>query len=358
MYSLGDYLYLTGNDYSTSTSNYYYSYSEYVDTNSGYASINEYYSWYYGINSSYYESYNYSSEYGNFVDYISMNGGNYIYDGRGRLRSSSSFGDYEYDYGSYSQGYWDTSTTYNYNPYGYTLNNSISTSNYTDIYASGVYTNSSTTKTRYRYSSPNDGMWDYDYSRSISEHDNDGDGNIDQTTYELAAQDDYYNSYSNSYISVTYENGIQTNSDITDSDTFYTQWGSISNYDYEQSQDWDGDGIVNYTYDSNNNYFYNYNSDLYRYENTWFSEYDWDYDGFADYMNLVEEYNNGYVSQKVEKTWNNNTFSPDTMTISVSLDYNNDGIYDSTFERQFIRYLSSDDTYMGGHIATFQDTLI
>ena len=113
MYSLGDYLYLTGNEYySTSTNNYYYSYSEYVEPSTGYASINEYHNWYYGLYSSYYESYNYSSQSGTFVDYISMNGGNYIYDGRGRLRASSSFGDYEYDHGSYSQGYWDTSTTY------------------------------------------------------------------------------------------------------------------------------------------------------------------------------------------------------------------------------------------------------
>tara|TARA_B100001939_G_C16923835_1_gene610598 strand:+ start:408 stop:1487 length:1080 start_codon:yes stop_codon:yes gene_type:complete len=358
MYSLGDYLYLY-NDYSYSFGNYSYYYSTYIDSSSGYTSATEYTGYYGFTGSYYYDSSTYSSQNGTYVDSIYSYGGDSRYDRLGRIRSTNSYSLSESNDPYYNGYYWyssDYSTTYNYLPYSYRLKNSLSKSDYTDIYGN---ISSSTSRTEYSYSNPYDGTWDYDQSRTITEFDDNGDGITDSTTYELSTYDDGYNSYKDSYTSVTYENGQQTGSYISDYRGLYTNWGSIYKSEYEDSDDWNGDGITDYKYESSYNSFYNNFNYLSRVDSSSVSKSDYNYDGYADYISSSETYNNGYSTRQVDKYWSNNYYGPDTMNTITSIDYNNDGIYDYVQDSgYFIRYLSLAERSMGGHVATFQDTLI
>ena len=358
MYSLGDYLYLFS-DYYYDIGNYSYSYTTYADSSSGYTSATEYASYYGFTGSSYWDSTTYSSQNGTYVDSIYSYGGDYRYDRLGRNKSTSSYSLSESNDPYYGGYYWyssDYSTIYNYLPYSYRLKNSLSKSESADIYGN---TSISTSRTEYSYSSPYDGTWDYDQSRTVTEYDNNADGITDSHIYQLSTHDDGYNGYRDSYTSVTYENGQQISADISSYGSFYTSWGSIYKSEYEDSDDWNGDGITDYKHESSYSSYYNYSNYLSRVDSSSVSKSDYNYDGYADYISSSETYNNGYATRQVDKYWSNNYYGPDIMNTTTSIDYDNDGIYDYVQDSgNFIRYLSLTERSMGGHVATFQDTLI
>jgi len=360
LYSLGDTLVLTGSNSSTSSGGYYYSYYEWEDDSSDYAYVSESYSDSTSSYNDYSENFYYNSQDGVTVDYVSISINDYNYDSAGRQTSNSYQSSWVDDDGN--SGYYVDDTTYTFvNSTGYEWDSSTSIS-ISDYVSSSGYTSSytSTTTSEYSYSGQVNGSWDYDQRRDVTTSDNDGDGIIDETRYSLNARND--SSTSNSYldVSVTYdEDGNLIYSSINNSSSTYSSRGNSNSWSSVYSSDYDGDGIINYTSSNSSAYTYDDNWNMTSKSYNYLYKSDWDDDGSADRINMVKEIGNGSAAKKVEYEWEASDYnSPATLTITKSFDYDGDGTYDSTSGRTMGYTASASYTNMGGHVATYDDTLM
>ncbi|MDM7958432.1 MAG: hypothetical protein QUV04_01575 [Synechococcus sp. WH 8007] len=358
LYSPGDTLVLTGSNSSSSSGGYYY-YYEREDDLSDSVTVTQYYNYSTSFNTEYNEYFDYYSEDGVTVNYVSIGRNDYNFDSAGRQTSSSHENSWADDDGNSAYYAYDTTYTFvNSTSYEWDSSTTISTSDYV---SSSGYTSSytSTTTSEYSYSGQANGSWDFDQMRDITTTDNDGDGIIDETQYSLYTRNDSSNNNSYSDVSVTYdEDGNHTYSNINNSSSTYSSRGNSQSWSYVSSSDYDGDGIINYT--SSSSYVYTYDNDWNMTSKSYnsLSKSDWDGDGSANSIYMVKEIGNGSAAKKVEYEWVDDYNSPATLTITKSFDYDGDGTYDSTSGRTMGYTASASYTNIGGHVATYDDTIM
>lgn len=357
LYSLGDTLVLTGEDSSSSSGMLYYSYSEFTDIKSDYASVTESYSYY---DSEYIEWFFYGAQDGNIVDYVGTTSSENSYDASGRVTSRKWLSTWEYSDYCINSGGSTGDIVYVYaNSTGYELDYSIEKYSYVDVSSNGsTYTSESTTLSEYSYSGVAHGHWDCDQRRDVTTSDDNGDGIIDYITYSLTNRTDAGAEYSYETITASYEeSGLQSFSSIY-------AWGNISNekghyiyYSNPYASILHGDGISDSSGEQGSIEYYDSEGNLISTSYESIHRYDYDEDGAADWISFSKGGTNESAGKRVEYSWEaSGSGKRGTLTIEKSMDFDGDGVFDKSSEKSLSYTPSATYLDMGDHVATIEDT--